>query len=332
MTIKYIPRFISKAKTGRNYISKSIRNDLYERDNYTCQYCKREFERDKLTIEHIIPVSKGGIDNIINYITVCRSCNSSKKDKPLIEYINLHWDIKISELPIHGDIIMDTPELDEEYRNARREAYYYLRKNNELKGSNALKKLEKIFRLNLWKTEYGKTLSKRFPRIPGHERASIPLVEYIVSDTRLPLFNLLLEFCKTANTRSLLDDMIRICSNGNMSSSTNVVKSVVYGSDFDESTKKRLEQAFKRAKLERGDSKIFEIPNNLQMIPVAPYDLLEVVIADEEENFGITLISGYPIRVMGTKVGEKYEIVIEKITKEFALARVVYLPTDFEMN
>ncbi len=158
----YRPRFISSAPRGRNYIPKRLRFEIYERDHNTCQYCHRTFPTEKLSIEHVIPVSKGGIDDVINYITVCRSCNSSKKDKSLMEFIKNKWNIQISELPIHGDIIMDTPELDIEYRRVRQLVYYKMRKNDSLKGGSALKKLEKTFRLHLWKTEYGEILSKRY--------------------------------------------------------------------------------------------------------------------------------------------------------------------------
>ena len=328
-SVKYIPRFISKAKRGRNYISKSMRDEVYTRDEYICQYCKRKYSRDKLSIEHIIPVSKGGIDDIINYITVCRSCNSSKKDKPLLEYINSHWDIKISELPIHGDVIMDTPELDKAYREARKDAYYLLRATEGLKGSNALKKLEKIFRSNLWKTNYGVVLSKRFPEIPGHERVSIPLVEYILPDTRIPAFKLLMEFCKSANTRAIIDDIVRICSNSSISSSIPVIKSVVYASEFDEATNKRIDQAFKRAKLRRGDSSIFNVPDSLQEVPVCPYDLLEITIEKEEENYGLAFIDGYVIKIANVQMGQKIEVVIKNVNQNFALAELAYLPNDF---
>lgn len=327
--VKYEPRFVSKAKVGRNYISKALRDDLYERDNYVCQYCKRKYSREKLSIEHIIPVSKGGIDNIINYITVCRSCNSSKKDKPLIEYINTHWDIKISELPIHGDVIMDTPELDEAYREIRKDAYYILRSTDRLRGTEALKKLEKLFRTNLWKTEYGKILCKRFVEIPGHVRSSMPLVEYIVSDTRLPVFNLLVEFCKSANTRAIVDDMVRICANGNLKSTIMVVKSVIYASEFDDATNKRIDQAFKRAKLNRGDNSIFEIPQDIQNVPVCPYDLVDVFVEEQEGEYGLAYINEYAIKVRNAKQGERIEVVIKKVKKACAFAEVAYIPDEF---
>ena len=61
--------------TLKKSIPKEIRWEIWERDNFTCLFC--ETRRD-LTIDHIIPESKGGTLNINNLQTLCRSCNSRK--------------------------------------------------------------------------------------------------------------------------------------------------------------------------------------------------------------------------------------------------------------
>ena len=43
-----------------------------------CAYCKK---RKKLTVDHVIPLSKGGINTIGNIVPACGSCNSSKCDR-----------------------------------------------------------------------------------------------------------------------------------------------------------------------------------------------------------------------------------------------------------
>ena len=48
-----------------------------------CFYCK---STEKIQIDHIIPVSKGGRHSIGNIVPACRSCNASKCDKYLIEW------------------------------------------------------------------------------------------------------------------------------------------------------------------------------------------------------------------------------------------------------
>jgi 5-methylcytosine-specific restriction endonuclease McrA len=59
-------------------ISLSRRNVLH-RDNYTCQYCGER--RHDLTIDHILPRSKGGIDTWENVVAACLKCNVKKGDR-----------------------------------------------------------------------------------------------------------------------------------------------------------------------------------------------------------------------------------------------------------
>lgn len=54
------------------------RNNLFKRDNGECQYCG---SKRHLTIDHIIPKSKGGKTNWTNLITACNRCNVNKGDK-----------------------------------------------------------------------------------------------------------------------------------------------------------------------------------------------------------------------------------------------------------
>lgn len=56
-------------------IPHSIRDQIFERDNYTCQHCG---STEAPSIDHIHPESKGGTLDLNNLQTLCRSCNSKK--------------------------------------------------------------------------------------------------------------------------------------------------------------------------------------------------------------------------------------------------------------
>jgi hypothetical protein len=63
---------------GKIMFHKPSRNMIHRRDNHTCQYCGA---KDDLTIDHIIPSSRGGKDEWSNLVCCCISCNSKKGNK-----------------------------------------------------------------------------------------------------------------------------------------------------------------------------------------------------------------------------------------------------------
>ena len=57
------------------------RKNIYWRDNYTCQYCSGYFKYKHLSLDHIIPKSRGGGRGWLNLVTCCHSCNQKKGNK-----------------------------------------------------------------------------------------------------------------------------------------------------------------------------------------------------------------------------------------------------------
>lgn len=69
------------SKTPRISIPSTVRKYVFERDNYQCQSCGKQYGETNLTIDHIIPLVRGGSNDISNLQTLCFSCNRQKADK-----------------------------------------------------------------------------------------------------------------------------------------------------------------------------------------------------------------------------------------------------------
>lgn len=63
---------------AREKLTKKQRFTILKRDNFTCRYCGRKTPKVILEIDHIVPVSKGGNNDLNNLITSCRDCNRGK--------------------------------------------------------------------------------------------------------------------------------------------------------------------------------------------------------------------------------------------------------------
>lgn len=57
------------------------RLSILERDRHQCQYCGRVMPRSRLTIDHVIPQSRGGVETWDNLVTACMPCNVRKGNR-----------------------------------------------------------------------------------------------------------------------------------------------------------------------------------------------------------------------------------------------------------
>ena len=67
-----------------SYVACNRANVIF-RDNSQCQYCAKYFPPDTLTMDHVIPKSRGGDNSWTNIVTACKKCNQRKGNKTPIE-------------------------------------------------------------------------------------------------------------------------------------------------------------------------------------------------------------------------------------------------------
>jgi len=88
---EYIRFYKSKYKTSIRGAQGSHTFDEWEtlkaQYNWTCPCCCKSEPEIILTQDHIVPISKGGSDNIENIQPLCGSCNSRKHAKLIPKYI-----------------------------------------------------------------------------------------------------------------------------------------------------------------------------------------------------------------------------------------------------
>jgi hypothetical protein len=67
----------------RAYIPVEVRRMVIERAQERCEYCqsRADFTTETFAIEHVVPLSRGGTDDIDNLALACSGCNSRKYNK-----------------------------------------------------------------------------------------------------------------------------------------------------------------------------------------------------------------------------------------------------------
>lgn len=63
-----------------------MRKRLAKLEGNHCFYCGAKEER--LTLDHMLPISHGGRSGIRNLVLACRQCNSKKANRSLVEHIS----------------------------------------------------------------------------------------------------------------------------------------------------------------------------------------------------------------------------------------------------
>ena len=100
-----IIRLVNYVRFRRSTI-KVGRRRVFKRDGYQCGYCG---SKRNLTIDHIIPRSKGGGNSWDNLVTCCSKCNNQKDSKTL-EEAGMKLRVKPYEPTIFSSVISEEVE------------------------------------------------------------------------------------------------------------------------------------------------------------------------------------------------------------------------------
>lgn len=89
----WTPKQRRRAREKMSMVGRFRRSDIFERDQYTCHLCGRQ--TDPLirvpdpfapTLDHVVPLSKGGSHTEGNIRTACFICNSRRGDRSVDEF------------------------------------------------------------------------------------------------------------------------------------------------------------------------------------------------------------------------------------------------------
>ena len=99
----FLPKVLRLLKHINTNLSKKIpfsKQNIFVRDDYTCQYCGKVLTAKTATVDHINPQAKGGKNSYINCVCSCKTCNQWKADKHLHE-----TSMKLRRVPQHPSFL-----------------------------------------------------------------------------------------------------------------------------------------------------------------------------------------------------------------------------------
>ena len=77
---------VQQHRWDRGYEAPLTNRALFARDGYLCLYCGNSFRPATLTRDHIVPLSRGGINSWSNVASACRNCNHRKNNRTPAEW------------------------------------------------------------------------------------------------------------------------------------------------------------------------------------------------------------------------------------------------------
>ncbi len=72
--------------SANRYLSEETKDKVRQRAKYMCEYChaSEQWQYVPFTVDHVIPLSKGGKNSIENLALACFHCNRQKSDKVIV--------------------------------------------------------------------------------------------------------------------------------------------------------------------------------------------------------------------------------------------------------
>jgi CRISPR/Cas system Type II protein with McrA/HNH and RuvC-like nuclease domain len=61
-------------------VNKSTKKYIYFRDMKKCFFCSKKLKFNQISLDHYLPSSKGGTDDVFNMVLSCDKCNINKRD------------------------------------------------------------------------------------------------------------------------------------------------------------------------------------------------------------------------------------------------------------
>lgn len=84
---KYLRQHHAKADLKNRMEAK--KNEILRRDGFQCHYCKKRVRGKDATLDHKIPIIRGGDTTKANMVTCCDECNNLKGDMTDVEFFDL---------------------------------------------------------------------------------------------------------------------------------------------------------------------------------------------------------------------------------------------------
>ena len=95
-TISFEPQIDKRQISVQKQRARSLRQTAWWQRKIStgrCYYCGRRFEPRELTMDHIVPIIRGGKSTKGNLVPACKDCNNKKK-----YLLPIEWDEYLSNL------------------------------------------------------------------------------------------------------------------------------------------------------------------------------------------------------------------------------------------